>query len=90
METFIPAQPDPPNINKVERLIKKFNKIITARLSGVSGTTGSISLNTTLDSVPELTADEFFIAHGEAVKNGYTLEQFNDEHDTITYILRKS
>lgn len=89
METFIPAQPDPPNIHKVEKLIRKFNALITARLSGVSDETGGYSLNTTLDNVPELTGEEFDIASREATAQGYSLGEHADEHNSTTYTLNK-
>jgi hypothetical protein len=89
METFIPAQPDSPNINRVEKLIKKFNALITARLSGVSNETGGYSLNTALDNVPELTGEEFDIASREATAQGYSLGEHEDNYNSITYTLNK-
>lgn len=89
METFIPAQPDPPNTGKVEMLINKFNKEITKRLSGKSDETGGYSLNTALDNVPELTGAEFDIASREATAQGYSLGEHEDNYNTITYTLNK-
>jgi len=90
METFISAQPDPPNIDKVEKLIKMFNKEIIKRLSGASDETGAHLLNTTLDNAPDLTPEEFSIARNEAKLFGYTLESRDDNYDSVTYVLNKS
>jgi hypothetical protein len=89
METFIPAQPDQPNVGNVEKLIKKFNKKIRARLSGISEKTGAYLLNTALDDVPELTGEEFEIASREATAQGYSLGEHEDNHNSITYTLNK-
>lgn len=89
METFIPAQADTPNVSKVEKLIKKFNKKIRLRLTGVSEKTGAYLINTTLDDVPELTDEEFEIASREATAQGYSLQKHDDNYNSITYTLNK-
>jgi hypothetical protein len=73
------------NKAKVDKFIEKFNMELQRHTTEKL----SYSLNTALDTIPELNDAEFFAASTQALKNGFSLTHHSDEHDTITYQLRE-
>jgi len=80
MESFrkgIADKVDSPSQKAIDKFIETFNK------------GRKTTFNTGLDIIPMLTDSEFKIARSQAKKDGYELERYDDNYQTVTYTLSK-